>query len=146
MIKVKVINDIPKFESLVGYYFKFNDKNIRIYEYNSNNGNLKLAIDVNGNGVDEVTEEISLSLGIDRFVKTLKENYGLEIILESGFVFSQETTQKAQGLMQAGFYKLIKTDNNYTVDNIFQQSILLDPELKYLLDNNVLEINLSEIK
>lgn len=146
MLEIKIINNIPKFEDLVGYFFKFENKNIRIYEYNSNNGNLKLAIDINNNGVDEITEEISLSLGLDRFLKTLKDNYGLEILLINGFNYTQDTIQKAQGLIQAGFVKLIKSENNYIVDNIFQQTFLLENELQYLLNNNILEINLSEIK
>lgn len=72
--------------------------------------------------------------------------FGYAITLVDGFGYSQETIQKAQGLMQAGFSKLIKADNNYMVDNIFQQNILLEDELQYLLSNNIQEINLSEIK
>lgn len=146
MLEIKIINNIPKFEDLVGYFFKFENKNIRIYEYNSNNGNLKLAIDINNNGVDEITEEISLSLGLDRFLKTLKDNYGLEILLINGFNYTQDTIRKARGLIQAGFSKLIQADSNYMVDGVFQQNILLEDELQYLLSNNISEINLSEIK
>lgn len=142
MIEIKN-ND---FSILVGYRFVFEDKKIRIYEFDGNTGNLKLAIDINENGVDEITEEVSLSLGLDRFLKTLKENYNLEIILVEGISFFNETIQKARGLIQAGFTKLIKADSNYMVDSIFQQNILLENELQYLLDNNILEINLSEIR
>ncbi|WP_432204445.1 hypothetical protein ACQ9ZF_05145 [Cetobacterium somerae] len=74
------------------------------------------------------------------------KNLGFEIILKETFFFLQDTIQKAQGLIQAGFSKLIKSENNYMVDNIFQQTFLLENELQYLLDNNILEINLSEIK
>lgn len=72
--------------------------------------------------------------------------FGYVITVVDGFGYSQETIQKAQGLVQAGFSKLLKLDNNYIVDGIFQQNILLESELKHLLDNNILEINLSEIK
>lgn len=72
--------------------------------------------------------------------------FGYVITLIDGFGYSQETIQKAQGLIQAGFVKLIKLENNYMVDNIFQQTFLPESELQFLLDNNVLEINLSEIK
>lgn len=72
--------------------------------------------------------------------------FGYTITIIDGFGYSQETIQKAQGLIQAGFSKLLKLDNNYMVDDVFQQNILLESELQHLLDNNILEINLSEIK
>ncbi|MEG1009820.1 MAG: hypothetical protein RSF67_08445, partial [Clostridia bacterium] len=52
--------------------------------------------------------------------------FGYELEFEEVFAYSSETIQKAQGLILAGFNKLIKIDNNYMVDNIFQQNILLE--------------------
>lgn len=146
MIEIKIVGGVPRFEVLVGHRFIFEDKKIRIYEYDGNTGSLKLAIDIHGNGIDEVTEEITASLGLDRFISSLRENYGLDVVLVEGFSYSIETIQKARGLVLAGFNKLIKAEDNYMVDNIFQQTFLIEDELQYLLENNVLEINLSEIK
>lgn len=74
------------------------------------------------------------------------EIFGYVIEFIDVFVYSSETIQKSKGLIQAGFAKLIKQDTNYMVDNIFQQNILLEDELQYLLSNSIPEINLSEIK
>lgn len=145
-MEIKVIDGVCKFEDLVGHRFKYLDRNIRIYEFDSNAGNLKFAIDLNGNGIDEITEEISLSLGLDRFLNILKNNYGIDINLVVSFSYSTDTTNKVQGLIQAGFAKLIRVDNNYMVDNLFLQNFLLENELDYLLQNNIEEIELSKIE
>lgn len=72
--------------------------------------------------------------------------FGYEIEFLEVFNFDDISIQKSQGLIQAGFTKLIKSESNYMVDNIFLQSFLLENELQYLLDNNIIELNLSEIK
>ncbi|MGL5099172.1 MAG: hypothetical protein ACRC6B_03905 [Fusobacteriaceae bacterium] len=130
---------------MVSLRFEFNGINIRVYSYNHTNGNMVLALDLNGTGADEVTEEISLSLGEDRFLQTLENNYGIKIEIAEGYSYSHEATAKAQALSYAGFTKLIRQDNDFTVDGVFAQNFLSQEELDQLLNDNIEELLLSEI-
>lgn len=84
---------------------------------------------------------------LERFKNSILSLYGIEVIFEyTKAVFSKVSINKAQALVIAGFTKLIRQGDNYTVDNIFPQNFLTQEELDYLLKENIEEILLSEIK
>lgn len=144
IVELKRIGDKIDFTNLVGRESGVLDKKTLIYSWD--NDRKELGIMINNTEDERVgTETISLAFGLVTFIEKL-EAYGFNVTITDGISYSVGTRNKAQGLIQAGFYKLIKIDNNYMVDNIFQQNILLEDELQYLLSNNIQEINLSEIK
>lgn len=143
-VELKRIGDKIDFTDLVGKESVVLDKTTMIYSWDNDRKELGIIInDMEGNRVG--TETISLAFGIVTFMEKL-ETYGFNVAITDGISYSADTKNKAQGLVQAGFSKLIKVDNNYMVDNVFQQNILQENELQYLLEKNVLEINLTEIK
>lgn len=143
-VELKKIGDKIDFTNLVGKESVIQDKTTMIYSWDNDRKELGIIINnMEGNRVG--TETISLAFGLVTFIEKL-EAYGFDVTITDGISYSVNTRNKAQGLMQAGFSKLIKVDNNYIVDDIFQQNILLEDELQYLLNNNISEINLSEIK
>lgn len=143
-VELKKIGNKIDFTNLVGKESVIQDKTTMIYSWDNDRKELGIIINnMEGNRVG--TETISLAFGLVTFIEKL-EAYGFDVTITDGISYSVNTRNKAQGLMQAGFSKLIKVDNNYIVDNIFQQNILLEDELQYLLNNNISEINLSEIK
>lgn len=145
IVELKRLNDKIDFTNLVGKESIVDNKTVLIYSWDNDRTELGLMITENSNRKHIGTEVISLAFGLVTFITKI-EGYGFSVKIVDGVSYSQETIQKAQGLAQAGFVKLIKLENNYMVDNIFQQTFLLENELQYLLENNVLEINLSEIK
>ena len=143
-VELKRIGDKIDFTNLVGKESVVLDKKTMIYSWDNDRKELGIIINnMEGNRVG--TETISLAFGLVTFMEKL-EAYGFSVVITDGISYSVDTKNKTQGLMQAGFFKLIKVDNNYMVDNIFQQNILLEDELQYLLSNGIPEINLSEIK
>lgn len=143
-VELKRIGDKIDFTNLVGKESVVLDKKTMIYSWDNDRKELGIIINnMEGNRVG--TETISLAFGLVTFMEKL-EAYGFSVVITDGISYSVDTKNKAQGLIQAGFFKLIKVDNNYMVDNIFQQNILLEDELQYLLRNSIPEINLSEIK
>lgn len=144
-LTINKIGDKISFEELVSSKTNYLNKIMYIYMFDGNTNELHIAIKNEETEMLEATEKISLALGIEIFLEKL-EGYGFEVVVKQGFCYSIETVSKVQGLIQAGFSKLIRLDNNYMVDNIFQQNILLEQELKDLLESNISEINLSEIK
>lgn len=143
-VELKRIGDKIDFTNLVGKESVVLDKKTMIYSWDNDRKELGIIINnMEGNRVG--TETISLAFGLVTFMEKL-EAYGFSVVITDGISYSVDTKNKAQGLIQAGFFKLIKVDNNYMVDNIFQQNILLEDELQYLLSNSILEMNLSEIK
>lgn len=143
-VELKRIGDKIDFTNLVGKESVVLDKKTMIYSWDNDRKELGIIINnMEGNRVG--TETISLAFGLVTFMEKL-EAYGFSVVITDGISYSVDTKNKAQGLIQAGFFKLIKVDNNYMVDNIFQQNILLEDELQYLLSNSIPEINLSEIK
>ncbi|MGL5658201.1 MAG: hypothetical protein ACRDDK_03885 [Cetobacterium sp.] len=143
-VELKRIGDKIDFTNLVGKESVVLDKKTMIYSWDNDRKELGIIINnMEGNRVG--TETISLAFGLVTFIEKL-EAYGFSVVITDGISYSVDTKNKAQGLIQAGFFKLIKVDNNYMVDNIFQQNILLEDELQYLLSNSIPEINLSEIK
>ncbi len=143
-VELKRIGDKIDFTNLVGKESVVLDKTTMIYSWDNDRKELGIIInDMEGNRVG--TETISLAFGLVTFIEKL-EAYGFNAVITDGISYSVDTKNKAQGLIQAGFSKLIKADSNYMVDSIFQQNILLEDELQYLLSNNISEINLSEIK
>lgn len=143
-VELKRIGDKIDFTNLVGKESVVLDKKTMIYSWDNDRKELGIIINnMEGNRVG--TETISLAFGLVTFMEKL-EAYGFSVVITDGISYSADTKNKAQGLIQAGFFKLIKVDNNYMVDNIFQQNILLEDELQYLLSNSIPEINLSEIK
>lgn len=143
-VELKRIGDKIDFTNLVGKESIVLDKKTMIYSWDNDRKELGIIINnMEGNRVG--TETISLAFGLVTFIEKL-EAYGFSVVITDGISYSVDTKNKAQGLIQAGFFKLIKVDNNYMVDNIFQQNILLESEIQYLLENNIQEINLSEIK
>ncbi|WP_330111969.1 hypothetical protein VSU16_04770 [Cetobacterium somerae] len=143
-VELKRIGEKIDFTNLVGKESVVLDKTTMIYSWD--NDRKELGIIINNMEGDRVgTETISLAFGLVTFIEKL-ESYGFNVVITDGISYSVDTKNKVQGLIQAGFVKLIKLENNYMVDNIFQQTFLLENELQYLLENNVLEINLFEIK
>lgn len=71
---------------------------------------------------------------------------GYSIVFDEVIKLSMTAVAKAQGLVQAGFSKLIKQEDNYTVDGIFPQTFLTKEELDYLLSEGIEEMLLSDIK
>lgn len=143
-IKLKRVGDKIDFTSLVSKECIKDDKVILIYDWNNETKDLGLIIQNNLREQIGV-ERISLALGLQTFIEKLN-GYGFNIVIEDGIIYSLETIQKAHGLVLAGFNKLIRVENNYSVDNVFLQTFLLESELQHLLNDNVLELNLSEIK
>lgn len=143
-VELKKIGDKIDFTNLVGKESVVLDKKTMIYSWDNDRKELGIIINnMEGNRVG--TETISLAFGLVTFMEKL-EAYGFSVVITDGISYSVDTKNKAHGLIQAGFFKLIKVDNNYMVDNIFQQNILSEDELQYLLSNDIPEINLSEIK
>lgn len=140
-MKVNVKNGEIQWGDIIGVEFIHNNTRVVCSSYSDN------SLYINEWIGEEITGKTSVitTLDTDKCLAHLKI-FGYEIEVTDIFSYSNETIQKAQGLVQAGFSKLIKVDNNYIVDNVFQQTILLENELQYLLDDNILEINLSEIK
>lgn len=139
-IKVNVKQGIIQWEDIIGVEFIHNDTKVVCSGYSDD------SLYINEWVGEDVTGKTSVISTVDKnkCLAHLKI-FGYEIEFVSVFAFSNETVQKAKGLVQAGFSKLIKTENNYMVDNIFQQNILLENELNYLLENSISEISLSEI-
>lgn len=140
-MEVNIKNEEIQWGDIVGIEFTHGNTRVVCSSYNDN------SLYINEWIGEEITGKTSVisTLDTDKCLAHLTI-FGYTIEFVNNFTFSNFTIQKSQGLIQAGFIKLIKIENNYTVDHIFQQNILLDNELQYLLDNNILEINLSEIK
>lgn len=143
-IKMKVNKNKIDFISLVGNEILFQDKKILIYDWSNEYSDLGIIIK-NDKNQQIGNERISLALGFNHFINRLSE-YGFNVIIEENITYSLETIQKAHGLTLAGFSKLVRVEDNYSVDNIFLQTFLLENELQYLLVNNVQELNLIDIK
>lgn len=144
IIEIKKKGDYIDFTELVGKESSVVDKKTLIHKWDNDRKELGIIIN-DENNIQIGAEIVSLAFGLVVFMEKVS-SYGFEVIVTDGISYSSETKQKAAGLTLAGFYKMIKKDENYMVDNIFQQNILLESELQYLLENNILEINLSEIK
>lgn len=140
-MKVNVKNGEVQWGDIIGVEFTHNNTRVVCSAYSDN------SLYINEWVGEEVTGKTSVISTIDK-EKCLAhlKIFGYVIEFVDVFTFSNETIQKAKGLVQAGFTKLIKVENNYMVDNIFQQNILLENELNYLIENSVSEMNLSEIK
>lgn len=144
-VKLRKINDIVQYDALVGLKGMHDGIDFRIYEYSTSDGKLLIALDVYKTGRNEITETISSLMGEERMLKTLEANFGVIIEIVESFSFSQEAKTKAQGLALAGYSKLTKQEENYSVDNEFVQKFLTQEELSYFLSRGVQEIDLSEI-
>lgn len=140
-MEVNIKNEEIQWVDIVGVEFIFNNTRVVCSSYNDN------SLYINEWIGEEITGKTSVisTLDTDKCLAHLNI-FGYTIEFVNMFAFSSSTIQKAQGLIQAGFTKLIKSENNYMVDNIFQQNILQENELQYFVDNSILEINLSEIK
>lgn len=143
-VKLKRVGDKIDFTSLVSKECIKDDKIILIYDWNNDSKDLGLLIQNNMREQIGV-ERISLALGLQVFIEKLN-GYGFNIVIEDGIIYSLETIQKAHGLVLAGFNKLIRVEDNYSVDNVFLQTFLLETELQHLLKDNILELNLTDIK
>ena len=143
-VELKKVGDKIDFTNLVGKESIVSDKKTMIHSWDNDRKELGIIIN-NTEGSRVGTETISLAFGLVTFMEKL-ESYGFSVVITDGINYSVDTKNKAQGLLQAGFSKLIKVDNNYMVDSVFQQNILQENELQYLLSNNISEINLTEIK
>lgn len=80
------------------------------------------------------------------FVCGLLDNLGFEIVFEEQSEYTMDSITKAQALIVVGFSRLIKQNDDYSVDNVFTQNFLTQEELAYLLDEGVEEMLLSDIK
>lgn len=145
MVIVRKFGDVIMWEDLVGYSTDINGKNVLFYQWINEFNKLKVSIDINGNGIYKITEHLTLALGVDRFLKSLKDQYNVDVKFSEIFVFSEDTKSKAEGLIQAGFTNLCSIENNYIVDGIFIQNILQDSELEFLLNKNIDVISLRDI-
>lgn len=96
-----------------------------------------------GDNLTGVTSVIS-TIDSEKCIAHLKI-FGYQLTFEEKFYFSIETIQKVEGLILAGFKKLKLNNDNYTVDDIFQENFLTLEEKAYLLNNNIAEIFLKEI-
>ncbi|MEG0069735.1 MAG: hypothetical protein RR191_05615 [Cetobacterium sp.] len=140
-MEIRIINNVIHWEDIIGKRIQNKKNEIVCSNFEEDKLYIQEWLE---NSTTGITSVIS-TLDSEKCLAHLKL-FGYDLKLIDGFAYSSETIQKAQGLILAGFNKLIKTDNNYMVDNIFQQNILLEDELQHLLSNNILEINLSEIK
>lgn len=95
---------------------------------------------------DSIFLESMSTKDINRLKELFLNIYSFELVFEDGSKFYQETITKAQGLIQAGFSKLIREEDNYTVDGVFPQNFLTEEELTYLLSEGIEETLLSDIK
>ncbi len=95
---------------------------------------------------DSIFLESMSTEDLNRLKELFLNIYSFELFFEDESKFYPETITKAQGLIQAGFSKLIRGGNNYTVDGTFIQNLLTQEELDYLLNEGVEEILLSDIK
>ncbi|MGL6101119.1 MAG: hypothetical protein ACRC0G_16035 [Fusobacteriaceae bacterium] len=143
-IELKIINNNIQFIDLVGKTTFFLEREMQIYDWDNNHKDCGIIIN-NLSGVQVGVERVSLGLGLEIFIEKMA-GFGFEIKIVQGFAYSQETIQKAQALTVAGFSKLIKENDNYSVDNIFAQNFLTQEELEYLLSEEKEEILLSDIK
>lgn len=89
---------------------------------------------------------VIVTLNEDRALEQLRLlGYQIDIVDKIKDVYSFETTEKAKGLIQAGFNYLIKDGDNYKVDDIFIQNFLKPDELQTLLNKRINRIELTEI-
>ncbi|MGL5717211.1 MAG: hypothetical protein ACRCX2_29640 [Paraclostridium sp.] len=143
-IELKKYGENIDFTSLVGNESSSQGKKTLIYSWCANKRELSIMIkDENDTLVG--AETISLAFGIIVFIEKLNM-YGFNVTISDGIIYSPSTIHKAAGLLQAGFHKLIKNNDNYTIDNIFEQNILDEKELNMLINSDVTEINLIDIK
>lgn len=85
------------------------------------------------------------TLDEDRALKQL-ELLGYNIVITRDLlVFSEETKVKVTGLIQAGFTYMIKSEDNFKVENLFIQNVLKQEELEQLLLRNIERIELIQI-
>jgi hypothetical protein len=144
IVELKKNQDKIDFTELVGKETIYSDRVILIHLWDNDRKELGVIIkDLNKNQIG--AEVISLAFGLVVFIEKL-EGYGFQVVITEGLSYSLETIQKAQGLIQAGFEKLIKNNDVYTIDSIFPQTILREDELQHLLENSIEELRLSEIK
>ncbi|MGL5099592.1 MAG: hypothetical protein ACRC6B_06105 [Fusobacteriaceae bacterium] len=143
-IELKLINNEVQFLDMVGKETEFLERKILIYDWDNNHKDCGIIIS-NLSGVQVGVERVSLGLGLDIFTQKMA-GFGFEIEIVEGLSFSIETTTKAKGLVQASFNKLIKSESdNYTVDNLFEQTFLTQEELQQLLSKKIVELPLAEI-
>ncbi|MGL6098441.1 MAG: hypothetical protein ACRCZ9_00860 [Fusobacteriaceae bacterium] len=146
IIEIKKKGDYIDFTELVGKEGVVGDKKTLIHKWD--NERKELGIMINDESGSQIgAEVVSLAFGLITFMEKVS-SYGFEVVITNGVLYSTETKQKAQGLIQAGFSKLIVNDDNinYTVDGIFTQTLLTEDELAECLDSNLSEIELINIK
>lgn len=138
-MRVTVKNNQIQWQDLVGKEFLY--ENIRVVCSAHENDSLYINEWIGTN----ITGKTSVISTIDRnkCLAHLKI-FGYQIEFIELFEYSERTVRKIEGLIQAGFTKLIKSENNYMVDNIFLQSFLLENELQYLLSDEIEEIKLID--
>lgn len=95
---------------------------------------------------DSVFLESMSTEDLNRLKELFLNIYSFELFFEDKSVFYKETTIKAQALIVAGFSRLIKQNDDYSVDNVFTQNFLTQEELGYLLKEGFEEIPLSDLK
>lgn len=138
-MKVAIKNNKIQWQDLIGKEFLYENTRVvcSTYEDESLYINEWIGMDVTGR-----TSVIS-TLDKERCLSHLKI-FGYQIEFIEIFQYSKTTIRKIEGLIQAGFIKLIRRGNNYMVDNLFEQNILLDDELQNLLDNEIEEKKLTD--
>lgn len=138
-MKVAIKNNKIQWQDLIGKEFLYENTRVvcSAYEDESLYINEWIGMDVTGR-----TSVIS-TLDKERCLSHLKI-FGYQIEFIEIFQYSKTTIRKIEGLTQAGFIKLIRRSNNYMVDNLFEQNILLDDELQNLLDNEIEEKKLTD--
>lgn len=140
-MKISIKNDKIQWTDIIGKELKNANVKVICSAYENDKLYINEWFDNNLTGLTSVIS----TLDSEKCISLLKIfGYNLEFI--NTFSYSLETIQKAHGLVLAGFNKLIKVDNNYSVDNVFLQTFLLETELQHLLKDNVLELSLQEIK
>lgn len=142
-MEISIKNNKIIWGDLVGKETKIESRKVICTSYDSVENKLYI-----GEWFSETNGSTSVISTVDskRCLEHLKLFGFTEITFKNIFSFSKESIHKSEGLIMAGFKKLIKVENNYSIDNIFPQSILLKEEIDYLLNNNFQEISLSEIK
>lgn len=141
-MEIRYFNGKLDWQSLVGKWVKLDDRSVVATAYDETDCSLYVG-EFFPNNIGQTTK-VAL-LDVENGMKILSI-LGYDLTIVDGVTFSNETTNKAQGLVLAGFSKLIKQDMNYSVDGIFQQTILSQEELEYLLNEGIEELLLSDIK
>ncbi|MGL6167454.1 MAG: hypothetical protein ACRC0Y_04105 [Fusobacteriaceae bacterium] len=145
-IEIKKKGDYIDFAELVGKEVTVKGKKTLIHKWDNERKELGVMVS-DEMGSQLGAEVVSLAFGIITFIEKVN-SYGFDVIITEGILYSYNTKQKAQGLIQAGFSKLIiNNDNtNYTVDGIFTQTLLTEDELVECLNSNLSEVELMNVK